>query len=71
MDNVTAVVLFAAFGAYAIIDLWSALRRSAAASFTPKSRADAISIVAGCIVALLVMTFHRLLFGPNVVAFGV
>jgi hypothetical protein len=30
-----------------------------------------ISIVAGSALALLVMAFHRVLFGPQVVAFGI
>jgi uncharacterized membrane protein len=64
-------VLFGAIAVYAIIDLVSVLQRGAVASFTPRVRADVISIVAGCAIALLVMTFHRILFGPIVVSFGV
>jgi uncharacterized membrane protein len=64
-------VLFGAFAAYAIVDLLSALQRGAVKSFTPRLRADVISIVAGGAIALLVMTFHRVLFGPGIVAFGV
>jgi uncharacterized membrane protein len=64
-------VLFGAFGAYAVIDLLSALQRNAVTSFTPRLRADVICIVAGCAIGLLVMTFHRGLFGPTVVPFGV
>jgi len=37
----------------------------------PRARADLISIVAGFVVALLVMTFHRVLFGVSAVPFGV
>jgi uncharacterized membrane protein len=64
-------VLFGAFAAYAIVDLVSAVRRHAVKSFTPTARHDAIAIVAGVALALLVMTFHRPLFGFTVVPFGV
>lgn len=64
-------ILFAAFAAYASVDLLSVLRRGAVTSFTPRPRADAIAVVAGTCIALLVMTFHRLLFGASVVSFGV
>ncbi len=64
-------MLFGSFAAYAIIDLLSALQRGAVKVFTPRARADVISVVAGTVIALLVMTFHRLLFGPAVVPFGV
>ena len=40
-------------------------------TFAPSGRHDAIAIVAGVGVALLVMTFHRPLFGVAVVPFGV
>lgn len=62
--------LFGAFVAYAIVDLVSALRRGTVASFTPTLRGDIVSIVAGTAVALLVMTFHRVIFGVPVVPFG-
>jgi uncharacterized membrane protein len=64
-------VLFGALLAYALVDLVSAIRRHAVATFTPRARADVIGIVAGVVVALLVMTFHRVLFGPAVVPFSV
>lgn len=63
-------ILFGAFAAFAIIDLASVMQRGAVKAFTPRLRADLISIVAGSAVALLVMTFHRFLFGPVVVPFG-
>jgi len=47
------------------------IARHAVKSFVPKTRADAISFVAGTIVALVLMVFHRVLFGPAVVSFGV
>jgi uncharacterized membrane protein len=62
--------LFGAFVAFAIIDLISAVRRGAVASFAPSLRGDVVSIVAGTAVALLVMTFHRTIFGVPVVSFG-
>jgi len=64
-------ILFGAFAAYAIVDLFSAIQRGAVKPFTPRLRADVICIVAGTAIALLVMTFHRLLFGPRVVSFGI
>jgi uncharacterized membrane protein len=64
-------ILFGAFAVYGIVDLLSVLQRGAIKSFTPRLRADVISIVAGSALALLVMTFHRVLFGPQVVAFGI
>ena len=64
-------VLFGAFAVYALVDLLSALQRGAVKAFTPRLRADVICVVAGCVIAALVMTFHRILFGPRVVAFGV
>src|SRR5215470_9340371 len=63
-------VLFGAFGTYAIVDLISAFQRGSVASFTPTLRADIVSIVGGSIVALLVMTFHRVIFGVPVVSFS-
>jgi uncharacterized membrane protein len=69
--DLRGTVLFGAFLAYAVIDLASVVQRGAVASFVPRARADLISVVAGIVVALLVMTFHRVLFGPGVVPFGV
>ena len=64
-------LLFGALLAYAIVDLMSAVRRGAVAVFEPRARADAIAIVAGIAVALLVMTLHRVFFGPAVVPFSI
>ncbi|TMH26633.1 MAG: NnrU family protein, partial [Betaproteobacteria bacterium] len=63
-------ILFGALAAYAVVDLISAVQRGATATFVPTVRADIISIVAGTVVALLLMTFHRTLFGVPVVPFG-
>ncbi len=64
-------LLFGAFVAYALVDLASAVHRQALKTFEPSARHDVIAIVAGIGVALLVMTFHRPLFGVTVVPFGV
>jgi uncharacterized membrane protein len=63
-------VLFGAFAAYAVVDLASAVHRHAVKSFTPTARHDVIAIVAGVALALVVMTFHRTLFGVVVAPFG-
>jgi uncharacterized membrane protein len=69
--DLRGTVLFGAFLGYALVDLASVIHRGAVASFVPRPRTDLISAVAGAIVAALVMTFHRLLFGVSVVGFGV
>ena len=47
------------------------MRRGAVKSFDPMFKHDVIAVVGGIVVALAVMTFHRVLFGVPVVAFGV
>jgi len=69
--DLRGTLLFGAFLAFALIDLASVVKRGAVATFVPRRRADLIAIVAGCVVALLVMTFHRVLFGVSAVPFGV
>ena len=64
-------VLFGAFLAYAVVDLVSAVRRHTEKTSEPRLRADVIAIVAGIVVALVFMTFHRVLFGVGVVPFGI
>jgi len=66
-----ASLLFGAFLAYAAIDLFSAVRRKAVKPVTPAVRQDVVATVAGIVLALLVMTFHRTLFGVTVVSWGV
>jgi uncharacterized membrane protein len=66
-----ATLLFGAFLAYAVIDLISASRRHAFKPFKPVARQDAIAVMAGVVLALLVMTFHRQLFGVRAVAWGI
>lgn len=65
-------LLFGAFLAYAAIDIVSATAtaRHAVKQFTPAAKQDAIAIVAGVLLALLVMVFHHQLFGASVVAWG-
>jgi uncharacterized membrane protein len=67
----TGTVLFGAFALYAIVDLGSAVARGAVKSFEPMVKHDVIAVIGGTVVALAVMTFHRLLFGVPVVPFGV
>ena len=67
----TGTVLFGAFAVYAIVDLGSAIGRHAVKSFEPMVKHDIIAVLGGTLVALAVMTFHRLLFGVPVVPFGV
>jgi uncharacterized membrane protein len=64
-------VLFVALLAYALYDPGSVVRRHALVAFEPRLRADATSVTVGVIIALLVMTFHRVLFGPAVAPFSV
>ena len=64
-------VLFGAFLAYAVVDLASAVSRRAVKAFELEPKYDLIAVGAGIVAALLVMTFHRVLFGVPVVAFGV
>jgi uncharacterized membrane protein len=65
-----ASLLFGAFLAYVVIDLISALRRNSAPSFAPVLRHDLIAVIAGTALALLVMAFHRQLFGVVAVPWG-
>lgn len=65
-----ATLLFGAFLAYAAIDLASAVARGAVKPFQPRPRHDVIALGAGLVLALVVMAFHRWLFGPPVVSWG-
>jgi uncharacterized membrane protein len=62
-------VLFGAFLAWALLDLVSAVSRHAVKDFEPVARQDVIAIVAGTVLAILVMMLHRTLFGVAVVSF--
>ena len=65
-----ATILFGAFLAYAAIDLGSAAARGARKDFRPKALHDAIAVGSGLALALLVMAFHRQIFGVPVVHWG-
>ena len=65
-----ATLLFGSFLAYAVVDIISATRRHAVKSFNPVARQDVIAVVAGLLLALLVMFLHRPLFGVKTVAWG-
>jgi uncharacterized membrane protein len=66
-----ATLLFGSFLAYVVLDLVSAIRRNAVKNFVPVPRQDVIAVVAGIVLAFLVMTFHRWIFGVKVVPWGV
>lgn len=68
--DLRTTVLFGAFVAYALVDLASAVHRHAVKAVVPQAKFDAIAIAAGVALALVVMTFHRSLFGVAVVPFG-
>lgn len=68
--EVKATMLFGAFLAWAVIDLVSAIQRHATKSFNPVARQDAMAVGAGVALALLVMAFHRQLFGVPAVHWG-
>jgi uncharacterized membrane protein len=63
-------LLFGAIFAYAVVDLISAIARGAVKPFVPHVKYDVFAVVGGALVALAVMTLHRLLFGVAVVPFG-
>ena len=65
-----ATLLFGAFLAYALIDLGSAAARGARKDFQPRASHDAIAVGSGLVLALLVMAFHRQIFGIPVVRWG-
>lgn len=65
-----ATLLFGAFLAYVLIDLVSVVQRKAVKSFTPVTRQDAMAVGSGIVIALLVMAFHRFLFGVKAVHWG-
>lgn len=68
--DVRSTVLFGSFLAYAAVDFGSVLRRQAVRGFEVTPRHDAIAVVAGIVVSLVLMTLHRLLFGVRVVPWG-
>ncbi len=58
-----ATLLFGAFLAYAALDLGSAVARGAVKQFELVGKHDVIAIGGGIGLAILVMLFHRILFG--------
>ena len=68
--DLRGTILFGAFLAYAVIDLISAIARGAVKTFVPIARHDVIAVVAGVLLAIVVMAVHRWLFGVRVVPFG-
>ena len=65
-----ATLLFGAFLAYAVLDLGSAIARGARRQFRPEALHDAIAVGSGIALALLVMAFHRQIFGVQAVRWG-
>jgi uncharacterized membrane protein len=65
-----ATLLFGAFLVYAAVDLASAVARGARKHFRPKALHDAIAVGSGLVLGLLVMAFHRQIFGIPVVHWG-
>ena len=68
--DLRGTLLFGSFLAYAALDLASAISRHAVKPFAPAFKYDLMAIVGGGLVALGVMTLHRVLFGVPVVTFG-
>ena len=68
--DLRGTILFGAFFAYAVIDLISVIARGAVKQFEPLARHDVIAVVAGLLLAVVVMAVHRWLFGVRVVSFG-
>ena len=69
--DLRGTVLFGAFFGYGVVDLCSAVQRHAVKTFEPVARHDVIAVIAGVVVALVLMTFHRVLFGVQVAPFGI
>ncbi|MBP6564210.1 MAG: NnrU family protein [Burkholderiales bacterium] len=65
-----STVLFGAFLAWALVDLASAIARRAVRPFEPNVAHDVIAVVAGIGAMLAFATLHRVLFGVQVVPFG-
>ncbi len=65
-----ATLLFGAFLVYAVLDLGSAVARHAVKPIAPRLKYDVIAVGGGVALALLVMAFHRVLFGVAPVAWS-
>ena len=68
--DLRGTILFGAFLAFAVIDLVSAVGRGAVKTFVPEGKFDAMAVIGGTGVALLVMLFHRFLFGVPAAGFS-
>jgi uncharacterized membrane protein len=68
--DLRGTILFGAFFAYAVVDLISVIARGAVKQFEPVARHDVIAVVAGVVLAVVVMAVHRWLFGVPVASFG-
>ena len=70
--EVRATLLFGGFLAWAVLDLIASVARPAVPrAWVPAAKFDAMAIGGGLVLALLIMTFHRWLFGVAVVPWGV
>ena len=69
--DLRGTILFASFLAYAAIDFVSVVQRHAVKTFEAAPRHDAIALVAGIVVAIIIMAVHRPLFGVTVVPWGI
>jgi uncharacterized membrane protein len=68
--QVRSTLLFGAFLVYVIVDLVSVSQRKTAKTFKPVITHDAIAVVAGSLLAMVVMAVHGPLMGTKVVAWG-
>jgi uncharacterized membrane protein len=68
--DLRGTVLFGAFLAFAVLDLASAVGRGAVKTFVPEAKFDAMAVVGGTGVALVVMLLHRFLFGVPATGFS-
>ena len=66
--SVAGTVLFGSFAVYALVAIASAESRGAVKTVAPVWKHDAIALVAGLLVAYLVMRFHAQFFGTAPVA---
>lgn len=69
--DLRGTILFASFLGYAAIDFVSVVQRHAVKTFEPVPRHDAIAVIAGIVVGIVIMLVHRPLFGVSVVPWGV
>jgi len=63
-------LLFGSFLAYVLIDLASAISRHAVKPFVPAAKYDAMAVAGGIVLAVVVMLFHRMLFGVPAVSWS-